>query len=173
MHASFFIIGHSFNSQFQSPKMHNTRYNRNQVQNSSKIIGLHGRKTRWLDDKAKELKRHAIKLQRLAAIDALKSVGNLERNSSTEKKNWCKKKKYDVFADNVGTFQKALSRSLSSFKDSFCLVDNLSATCWFNAYVKQTWQSPISACLKGKIDNMKEYTLRGLCNTVENLGRKH
>lgn len=46
----FFTIEHSFNSQFQSPKMHNTRYNRNQVKNSSKIIGLHGRKTRWLDD---------------------------------------------------------------------------------------------------------------------------
>lgn len=76
MHANFLLLDFS---QFHSPRMHNTRYNRNQVQNSSKIIGLDGRKSRRLDDFVEELKRQIIKLQRLAAKDS-------EVGKKTEKK---------------------------------------------------------------------------------------
>lgn len=74
-------------------------------------MGLHGRKTRWLDDKANELKRHAA-----IGGKILSEVGRKteKKNSSTEEKHLCKKEKSDVLADNVGTFQNALSRSLSS-----------------------------------------------------------
>lgn len=78
----------------------------------------------WL----KELKRHAIKLQRLVARDSLKSVGKLKRNSSTEKKNLCKKMKSDVLADDVGTFQKALSRSLSSLNSKKSKIHSVHLT---------------------------------------------
>lgn len=109
-----------------------------------KFIGLDGRKNRPLDDFAKEFKRQTIEIQRLAAKDSLKYVGKLKRkrNSSTVRENWCTKKKSD-FLDNVGTFQKAPSQPLSSLKpterviqsdkDSVCPIDNLGATCWFNA----------------------------------------
>lgn len=137
----------------------------------------------WL----KELKKHAIKLQRLAARDSLKSVGKLKRNSSTEKKKLCKKMKSDVLADNVGTFQKALSRSLSSLNSKKSKIHSVHLTIlvqYAGLIQMSNKHGKVQSLLvwnctkwinlnKDKNDYMKESALRGLCNTVGNLGRKH
>lgn len=93
------------------------------------------------------------------------------------KENWCKKQKSD-FLDNVGAFQKAPSQPLSSPKlsesviqsnnDSFCPIDNLGATCWFNATMQSLCVTNMAKYIlylfeiapinlnKDKNDNMKE-----------------